>query len=73
MTDDRGGAFALGLGLVSGMAVIAGIESWPHDQVERAHHLADTPVVDLPTGSALIRSGGAWEVVGDAVVHGDLP
>ena len=73
MTDDRGGAFALGLGLVSGMAVIAGIESWPHDQVERAHHLADTPVVDLPTGSALIRSGGAWEDVGDAVVHGDLP
>jgi cyanophycinase len=73
MTDDRGGAFALGLGLVSGLAVIAGIESWPHDQIERAHHLADTPVVDLPTGSALIHTDDGWEVVGDAVVHGELP
>ena len=73
MTDDRGGAFALGLGLAAGMAVIAGIESWPKEQIDRAHHLADTPVVDLPTGSALIRSAGAWEVVGDAVLHGDLP
>jgi cyanophycinase len=73
MTDQRGGAFALGLGLVSGLAVITGVEEWPHDQLERAHHLADTPVVDLPTGSALIRSASGWEVVGDAVVHGDLP
>jgi cyanophycinase len=73
MTDQRGGAFALGLGLVPGMAVIAGIEAWPKQQIDRAHHLADTPVADLPTGSALIRSADGWEIVGDAVVHGELP
>lgn len=73
MTDQRGGAFAIGLGLVPGLAVITGSESWPHEQLERAHSLADTPVVDLPTGSALVRSDGEWEVVGDAVLHGDLP
>ena len=73
MTDQRGGGFALGLGLVSGLAVIPCIETWPRDQIERAHTHADTPVVDLPTGSAIVRRGGAWEVVGDATVHGDLP
>jgi cyanophycinase len=73
MTDDRGGAFALGLGLVSGLAIIARIETWPPEQIERAHSLANTPVVDLPTGSALIRSSAGWELVGDAVVHGELP
>jgi hypothetical protein len=35
--------------------------------------LADTPVVDLPTGSALVRTDAGWEIVGDAVTHGDLP
>lgn len=73
MTDQRGGAFAIGLGLVPGLALITGSESWPPEQLERAHSLADTPVVDLPTGSALVRSDGTWEIVGDAVVHGELP
>lgn len=73
MTDDRGGAFALGLGLVSGMAVIAGIDDWPAGQIDRAHSLANTPVVDLPTGSALLRSSDGWELVGEAFVHGELP
>lgn len=73
MTDQRGGGFALGLGLVPGVAVIPGCEAWPTDQLQRAHSLANTPVVDLPTGSAVIRRDGAWELVGDAVVHGDLP
>jgi len=73
MTDRRGGAFALGLGLVQGMAVITETESWPPGQLERAHSLANTPVIDLPTGSAAIRSDEGWELVGDAVAHGDLP
>jgi cyanophycinase len=72
MADDRGGGFALGLGLVRGFAVIYAAERWPDDQLERAHSLADTPVVDLPTGSAVVRAAGAWSVVGDAVVHGTL-
>ena len=73
MTDRRGGAFGLGLGLVPGMAVITETEVWPADQLVRAHELATTPVVDLPTGSAIVRSDSGWEIVGDAVVHGDLP
>jgi cyanophycinase len=73
MTDRRGGAFALGLGLVPGLAVVTESETWSHDKLERAHGLATTPVVDLPTGSALIRSADGWELVGDPVVHGDLP
>ena len=73
MTDTRGGGFALGLAVVSGLALITEVETWPHDQLERSHALADTPVVDLPTGSALVRTDSGWEVVGDAVVHGELP
>ena len=73
MTDQRGGGFALGLGLVKGVAVIPGFEQWPRDQVERAHTHANTPVVDLPTGSAVVRRGEAWQLVGDATVHGELP
>ncbi len=73
MTDDRGGAFGFGLGVVPGLAVITVVESWTHERLDRAHALATTPVVDLPTGSALIRIGGDWEFVGDVTVHGDLP
>jgi cyanophycinase len=73
MTDRRGGAFALGLGLVPGLAVVTESETWSHDKLERAHRLATTPVVDLPTGSALVRSTGGWELIGDVEVHGDLP
>lgn len=73
MTDQRGGGFALGLGLVSGLAVIADADAWPRDQLDRAHGLANTPVVDLPVGSALVRHPGGWDVVGAAVVHGTLP
>ncbi len=73
MTDQRGGGFALGLGLVDGIAVIPASERWPHDQLERAHSLANTPVVDLPTGSAVVRNAHGWSLVGDAVAHGTLP
>jgi cyanophycinase len=73
MTDQRGGAFAIGLGLAPGLAVITGVESWSAELLARAHALADTPVADLPTGSALIRTDAGWETVGDVVVHGTLP
>jgi cyanophycinase len=73
MVDQRGGGFALGLGLVAGVAVIPATEGWPHDQLERAHSLANTAVVDVPTGSAAIRHPDRWELIGDAVAHGDLP
>ncbi len=73
MTDERGGAFAFGLGIVPGLALITGVESWPKDRLDRAHALATTPVVDLPTGSALVRTDTDWERVGSPVVHGELP
>jgi cyanophycinase-like exopeptidase len=73
MTDQRGGGFALGLGLVEGLAVIPGSEHWPREQLDRAHTHANTPLVDLPTGTAIVRRGDTWEVIGEATVHGELP
>jgi cyanophycinase len=73
MTDRRGGGFALGLGVVANLALITEVETFPPHQLERSHSLADTPVVDLPTGSALIHTDAGWEIVGDATVHGQLP
>ncbi len=73
MTDERGGAFAFGLGVVPGAALITAVESWPKERLDRAHALATTPVVELPTGSALIRTDTGWERVGSPVEHGELP
>jgi cyanophycinase len=73
MLDQRGGAFTLGLGLVQGVTVIPGVEEWSEDRRHRTLTLANTPVVELPTGSALLRREASWELVGEPVVHGDLP
>ena len=73
MTDRRGGAVAIGLGVVGGLAIMTETETWPPDQLARARGLADTPLVELPTGSALVRSRAGWELVGAPVVHGELP
>ena len=73
MLDQRGGAFTLGLGLVRGVAVIPEAEDWSEERRARTLSLADTPVVELPTGSALLRGGAGWELVGAPVVHGELP
>lgn len=73
MTDRRGGAFALGLGVVGGLAIMTETESWPPDQLARARGLADTPLVELPTGSALVRTSSGWELIGEPVLHGELP
>jgi cyanophycinase len=73
MLDQRGGAFTLGLGLVQGVTVIPGVEEWSEDRRHRTLTLANTPVVELPTGSALLRRSTGWELVGEPVVHGELP
>ena len=73
MLDQRGGAFTLGLGLVRGVAVVPGVEEWSEERRHRTLTLANTPVVELPTGSALLRGVTGWELVGEPVVHGDLP
>jgi len=73
MVDPRGGAFTLGLGLVEGIAVITESETWSHDRLQRSLQLANTTVVQLPTGSALLYNGGKWNVDGPAIIHGALP
>ena len=47
--------------------------TWSEERRHRTLTLANTPVVELPTGSALVRDGAGWELVGEPVVHGDLP
>lgn len=73
MLDQRGGAFTLGLGFVQGLAVVPEADTESEERRQRTLSLATTPVVELPTGSALVRRGGEWELVGDPVVHGPLP
>jgi cyanophycinase len=73
MVDPRGGAFALGLGLVPGMAFVSEAETFSADRMHRTLALANTPVACSPTGTALVRRDGVWETVGDVDVRGDLP
>ena len=73
MTDPRGGAFGLGLGLVDGLAVLPESETWSPERLHRTLKLANGfAVAVLPTGSALLRGATGWETVGKAEVHGDL-
>lgn len=73
MVDPRGGAFTLGLGLAEGIAVITESETWSHDRLQRSLQLANTTVVQLPTGSALLCVQGKWSVDGPVIIHGALP
>ena len=59
MTDPRGGAFTLGLGLARPMAVVPGAEGWSHDRLHRTLGLGLAfPVVTLATGAAVAAVGG---------------
>lgn len=73
MVDPRGGAFTLGLGLVTGLALVTEAETWSPERLHRTLKLANTPVAELPTGSALLHSASGWERVGELTLHGDLP
>jgi cyanophycinase len=73
MVDPRGGAFTLGLGLIDGLALVTEAETWSTDRLHRTLKLANTPLVELPSGAALVRTADGWERVGDLVVHGELP
>jgi cyanophycinase len=73
MVDPRGGAFTLGLGLIDGLALVTEAETWSTDRLHRTLKLANTPVVELPSGSALVHTAEGWERVGEMTVHGDLP
>ena len=73
MIDPRGGGMALGLGLVTGMAVIANSEHESHDRHVRAKKLANVPLVFLPSTSALVKRDNGWETVGPNQTVGELP
>ena len=73
MIDPRGGALALGLGLLTGMAVVTQSETVTVDRHARTKKLANVPLVFLPSSSALIRRGHEWEEVGANEKVGQLP
>jgi cyanophycinase len=76
MVDTRGGAFTVGLGLLSGVAVVARSDQWSPDKVRRTIDLAskDVFVVELPERTAIVLDdpvSGSWRRagVGTPVVH----
>ena len=73
MVDPRGGAFTLGLGMVTGLGVVHAVEGWSAERLQRTLRMADTTVACLPTGGALVRRDSTWETVGDIDLHGELP
>jgi cyanophycinase len=76
MVDSRGGAFTVGLGLVTGLAVLPRANTWSRDKIHRTVELAPGGVAlaEIPEATALIRSAdGLWrtEGVGDVQVYVD--
>jgi cyanophycinase len=71
MVDPRGGALTVGLGLVSGLAVVPHFGQESAEKVHRSITLAaaDLAVVGVPECSALLRDpDGTWRSVGAAPV-----
>ena len=71
MVDARGGGLTIGLGLVSGLAVVPHFgdthEDGHGEKLHRSVHLAPlgTPVAGIPERTALIREpGGEWRSSG---------
>jgi cyanophycinase len=73
MFDARGGAFTLGLGLVSSMAVMTGHEGWTPARSRRVHQLAPSAatIVGLDTGAAVMWRDGVWSSFGVVTVERD--
>ena len=67
MVDPRGGAFTLGLGLLSGLSVIPAHDHWSEDQARRTLRLSppNLVVAGVDERTALIREGdGSWRTEG---------
>ncbi len=67
MVDMRGGAFTVGLGLLSGLTVLPHHDGWSPEKARRTVHLAPAglAVVGIDERTAVIRApGGTWTVAG---------
>lgn len=67
MVDPRGGAFTVGLGLVSQVAIVANHASWSPEKEHRTLELAPAglPVVTIDERTAVIRAPqGGWQAAG---------
>lgn len=67
MVDSRGGAFTVGLGLVTALAMIPRYDVWSRDKVKRTVRLApqELAVVGIDEQTALISPpDGSWRVSG---------
>jgi len=67
MVDPRGGAFTVGLGLVTQVAVVPNHDSWSPEKAHRTLELAPDglPVVAIDERTAVIRgSDGRWHTAG---------
>ncbi len=67
MVDPRGGAFAVGLGLLPGLAVIPHHDHWSRDKAHRTIQLAPRglPIAGIDDRTALIREpDGTWRSAG---------
>jgi cyanophycinase len=67
MVDGRGGAFAVGLGVVEGLTVVPRLDEWSEDKLHRTIRLAPAglAVVGIPHRAALVHEpGGGWRTAG---------
>ena len=67
MVDPRGGAFTLGLGLLTGVAVIPAHDNWSEDAAHRTRKMSPAGLVlaGIDERTALIRApDGAWRIEG---------
>jgi cyanophycinase len=67
MVDARGGAFTVGLGVVSNLAIIPRSNTWSHEKIHRTVELVPKGITlaAVPEATAVIRApDGTWSVAG---------
>ena len=72
MVDNRGGAFTVGIGLITTLTAIGRFDHWSHDKWHRTVALAprDLPVVGIDEATSLLRAAdGTWSTHGSGEVH----